>query len=323
MSKTKNVVALLVLLCVPVMMFADFREHMDRIEFGVSAGVGFYVGQRNPLDKSELLRIQAYDAVGFGSKSTLKWPGIETFGFQVGYRFDTHWHLKVQATRQRVCFAEYDYLTDANANTLQVRNVYYNPMWHVDVMAEYNLLNYGNIMMPKQRMYNVTPYVGLGIGVTMFNKYATLRAVNPHPENTGDVNYAKMNTFYPQVGKKYEGMKSSITPTGNNEVAVGLYIPVAFGVKWRINDNVQLKGTFQYQLYFSNKGKGGLNSNLEGATRVDYLNGSKHYAFQSAANRPEFDDLTKHIVGQNHDCLFSISAIFNLGKWYEDRLITY
>lgn len=296
MSKTKVLVVFLMLVSMPFMMLADIREHSDRFEFGASAGVGFYVGQKNPVAGRDLLRIQSYDAVAFGERSTLKWPGIETFGFSFGYRFDTRWNIKLQTTRQRVCFAEYDnemYVNGNHVDPAKTRCVYYNAMWHLDVMAEYNLLNYGNIMMPNQRIYSVVPYIGFGLGITMANKEATLRS-----NQTG----AKLNTFYPQVGTK------------GKEVAVGMYIPVSVGVKWRVNDNVQLKGTFQYQLYFSNNKFGGLSSNLEGATYVDA---------PLANTRPSFENLDKHITGYNHDCIFSISAIFNFGKWYEERLVTY
>ena len=88
MSKTKVLVAFLILVSMPVVVFADFREHMDRFELGVAAGVGFYVGQESPVANSTLERVQAYNAVAFGDKNTLKWPGIETFGFEGGYRFD-------------------------------------------------------------------------------------------------------------------------------------------------------------------------------------------------------------------------------------------
>ena len=169
MSKTKVLVAFLVLVSMPVVMFADFREHMDRIELGVSAGVGFYVGQENPLAGGKLERVQSYNAVAFGDKNTLKWPGIETFGFEAGYRFDMRWHLQLKTVRQRVNFVEqYE----------GVRALYYNAMWHVDAMAEFNILRYGNKMTPEQGVYNVVPYVGLGLGVTMYNQNATLRAVN-------------------------------------------------------------------------------------------------------------------------------------------------
>ena len=140
MSKTKVLMVLLTLIAAPAVMFADARQNIDRLEFGVSAGVGFYVGQKNPVEGSDLLRIQSYDAIAFGERSTLRWPGIETFGFSFGYRIDTRWHVKLQTTRQRLCFAEY-----AN-NAPKTRNVYYNAMWHLDAMAECNILPLGNVM---------------------------------------------------------------------------------------------------------------------------------------------------------------------------------
>ena len=305
MSKTKVLMVLLTLIATPMAMFADLRKNIDRLEFGVSAGVGFYVGQDVPVAGTGLERVQSYDAVAFGEKNTLRWPGIETFGFNVGYRFDSRWTLVANTVRQRVCFAEYD----NNAMTVsgdavpveRTRGVYYNAMWHVDVMAEYNILNYGNIMMPRQKVYNVVPYVGLGFGVTVFNKNATLRSM---------YGYGDINSFYPRVG--YAQKDGKYYPA---EVAAALYIPAAVGVKWRINDNVQLKGTFQYQLYFASKNQGGLSANLEGASYSD--------RYKETAVRPTFDELDKVVAGKNHNCLFSISAIFNIGKWYEDRLITY
>ena len=326
MNKTKVLTTLLMLVLIPAVAFADFRDHIDRLEFGPSAGVGFYVGQKAPAATThpDLLRVQSYDAIAFGERGTLKWPGIETFGFSVGYRIDTRWHVTLKAVRQRVCFAEYDSIISTSNVPEEVRSVYYNSMWHVDAMAEFNLLNYGNIMAPEQAIYNVVPYVGMGVGVTIFNKNATLRAIN---RNNNSFLYSKMNTCFPQVGKMYKGTTDGEKLKDKNELAVGLYIPVAFGVKWRINNNVQLKGSFQYQLYFSNKGKGGLNSNLEGATAAPYLTAREGSVdvprCENVKNRPAFDQLDKHIVGYNHDCLFSISAIFNLDKWKEDRLIMY
>lgn len=313
MSKTKVLTVLFVL--VPIMMFADFREHLDRIEFGPTAGVGFYVGQKNPTGDLDLVRVQSYDLLAFGEERHLGWPGIETFGFSVGYRFDTRWQLQAKTTRQRLSFAEYDYAGGGKG----IRGLYYNAMWHVDLMAEFNILNYGNKMQPDMGLYNVVPYVGLGLGCTMFNQNATLRAVNG-----GDHNERDINTLYPQVGKMYKGKDDQgQSLTDPNKIGLGLYVPVAFGVKWRINDNVQLKGQFQYQLYFSTSGAGGLNSNLEGATNASYYQTNKPRTDASFQGRPTFEQLAKYTVGKNHDCLFSLSAIFNLEKWKEERLVTY
>lgn len=305
MNKTRILVALLVLISVPMMLFADIREYADRFEFGASAGVGFYVGQKSPVEGSDLLRVQSYDAIAFGERPTLRWPGIETFGFSLGYRLDTRWNVKIQTTRQRLCFAEYAPNANSSSNS-ELRKVYYNAMWHLDAMAEYNLLNLGNVMMPRQALYNVVPYVGFGIGVSLYNKNATFRS---------DTYNKDKGIMYPRVGSLPEEYKTIVKNNGEEvtraeewkraEIAVGTYIPVAFGVKWRVNDNVQLKGTFQYQFYLHS-------SNLEGAS----------YDATFSKDRPKFEDLNKKF-GSNHDCLFSLSAIFNFGKWYEDRLITY
>ncbi len=310
MNKSKILLVIMVLLApmfATVSNAADIREHIDRLELGVSAGAGFYVGEENPVAGSTLLRVQTYDVLGFGEKEDWGWPGIETFGFMVGYRFDARWHLKVQTTRQRLCFAEYSYATND-----KLRNVYYNAMWHVDAMAEFNMLNLGNVMLPKQGLYSVVPYIGFGFGVTMFNKTATLRKI-PYRDKVND--YDLVGPMYPRVGFLPELLDTPIqeknpaeTPKfqwNTTEVGVGVYIPVAFGVKWRASDNVQLKGTFQYNFYLTP-------GNLAGGS----------YDKKYAPNSPEFDDLVKKF-GSNHDCMFSLTAIFNLGKWYEDRLITY
>ena len=313
MCKTKVLTVLFVMLLVPVMMFAGFKDHIDRIEFGPAVGVGFYVGQPNPfVSDNSLVRIQTYDVLDFKSNSlsSYRWPGIETFGFQAGYRFDMRWHLQLKTVRQRVNFVEqYE----------GVRALYYNAMWHVDAMAEFNILRYGNKMTPEQGVYNVVPYVGLGLGVTMYNQNATLRAVNV---NSG-TSYKDINTWQPMVGKLYQGKD----PDGKaiktkNEIGVGMYIPVAFGVKWRLNDNVQLIGAFQYQMYLSGTKPGsGLNSNLGGATGgADAFGYYQGVAADNIKSRPTFDELNKKALGA-HNCLFSITAVFNLQKWYEERLV--
>ena len=314
MNKTKVLTLFLLLVLMPVFVSAASRlDGLDRLEFGPAVGVGFYVGNYHPSSANEsLLRIPLYDVVALNTyeQTHLDWPGIETFGFSVGYRFNTRWHLLAKTTRQRVAFAEYDQ---------GVRGLYYNAMWHVDVMAEYNLLNYGNKMQPEHKMYNVVPYIGWGLGCTMYNQNATLRAVNG-----GDQNEQKINTWQPQVGKMYKGKdEKGDVVTDKNLIGLGLYVPVAFGVKWRINDNVQLKGAFQYQLYFSNNKAGGLNSNIEGATAAGYYVRDGKSTATNIQNRPTLDQLDKHIVGYNHDCLFSITAIFNLEQWREERLVDF
>jgi hypothetical protein len=317
MNRFKFALALMVL---AMAMFTSRAQaanevQIDRFEFGVSAGVGFYVGQHDPLGTGVVSRVQTYDVLGFAEKPNLGWPGIETFGFSVGYRFNPFWHIKAQTTRQRVCYAEY--LNDKN----ETRNIYYNAMWHTDVMAEYNLLPYG-LSEGGARVRKFTPYLGFGLGVTVFNKESHLRKVYNFEgpmDNFGSTGC--IYTCYPRVGQQQVYDNAGNVSWTKAETACALYIPVAAGVKWRINDNIQLKGTFQYQLFFSGNKPGGLNSNLEGGSFVKV--NLPDIPADKMDGRPTFDQLRKQIVGANHDCLFSISAIFNFGHWYEDRLITY
>ena len=303
MNKCKFLVVLVALFMPMWMTMAsgasNAREHLDRFEFGLSAGVGFYVNQEDPLNNDQFSRIHVYDVLGFGEKTNWGWPGIETFGFMFGYRIDTRWHVTLQTTRQRICFAEY-------AQGSDLKNVYYNAMWHVDAMAEYNILPLSNVMMSKRGMYNVVPYVGFGLGLTMYNPVATLRAQEER-NSMGEPYYEKRGSMYPRVGSipvAYDVEKRKVTEWGPNPVDCAFYIPVAVGVKWRANDNIQLKATFQYNFYSR--------SNLEGAS----------YNENYAPNSPTVEQLSEH-VGISHDCLFSLTAIFNFGKWYEDRLIAY
>jgi YD repeat-containing protein len=154
------------------------------------------VGQHDPLGTGVVTRVQTYDAVGFPDGNDHGMPGVETFGFSVGYRFNPFWHIKAQTTRQRVSFVEYlnkDYATHA---------LYYNAMWHTDVMAEYNLLPYG-LSEGGARVRKFTPYLGFGLGVTVFNKDAQLRHINgksgPKNDFAGTGCYY---TCYPRVGQQ-------------------------------------------------------------------------------------------------------------------------
>lgn len=304
-------VVMLVLVSIPTMMFADFREQMDRFELGLSAGVGFYVAPRNPVAGNDALyRIHSYDALYLkqGHGGTFKWPGIETFGGSVGYRFDTRWTLRAQAMGQRIHFIETN--TQFQGDPCNETYTYYNTLCHLDAIAEFNILNYGNMMQPEIGMYNVVPYVGLGVGMTFYNKDATIRSAIPGGSNL------ELSNTYPIVGSKNK-------LTGEKSLGIAAYIPVVFGVKWRINDYVQLKGAFQYQIYLT---KG----NLEGGCPIggETMDGVsvvrnkevKNPVNLNASGRPTFDQMTSGIY---HDCIFSLSVIANLGKWYEDRLITY
>lgn len=309
----------------------DFQ--VDRIELGLTAGVGFYTGQNQV---NGFTRIQCYDILG----STIQdrglktdWPGIEAFGFSVGYRFNTMFQAKLQTTRQRMAFMEYDGATSNGA-------LYYNAMWHTDAMLEYNILPYGVVSAGGGGVYNIVPYIGIGLGVTVYNQEASLRNVDGRKDIPGSTLFS----WYPRVGYKQvwerpldkfgqpkldaDGKElPRVLKWKKADTGVALYIPIAMGAKWRIDEHWQLKATFQYQLYFQNASPGGLNSNLDGGTFVDrsfYVDDTEYSDL--TPGRPDFnylDQNNKKVVGQNHDFLFSLTAIFNFSTWYEERIVEY
>lgn len=310
MKRTSFFVLMLAFACVPTMMFADAREHLHRFELGLTAGVGFYVAPRNPIAGNDALyRIHSYDALYLkqGHGGTFKWPGIETYGGSLGYRFDSRWTLRAQVTAQRIHYIE------TNSNDVETYNrtyTYYNTLCHLDAIAEFNILNYANVMQPNAGLYNVVPYVGFGLGMTFYNKDATLRSA------IGSHGNLQLSSTYPIVGAKNK-------LSGETSLGVAAYLPLVFGVKWRINDYVQLKGAFQYQLYLTP-------GNLEGGCPIDGVMSNVQVVDKKKklidpieldpTGHPTFAQMSR---GVYHDCLFSLSVIVNMGKWYEDRLITY
>ena len=307
MNKTRIVVALLALITVSNVGFAEHRVTIDRFEFGAHAGVGFYVAPRQPVEGNDAVyRIHTYDALYLrqGHGNTFEWPGIESFGGSVGYRIDTRWTLRAQATGQRLHFIE----TDANKiGTCNETYSCYNSLCHLDVIAEFNILDYVVKQLTSAGLYNVVPYVGLGIGMTFFNKDATIRSAIPGGSNLYE------STTFPLVGSENK-------LTGNKSLGVAAYIPAVLGVKWRINDNVQLKGTFQYQIYLTR-------GNLEGGCPIggETMNGVQIWDKEikdfktpinlDATGRPTYDKMS---AGVYHDCLFSLGVIVNFGEWDED-----
>lgn len=290
MKRGYFVIILLALIGLPTIVFAQEQGSLDRFEFGVYGGLGMYVGP-NEAAKG-ILQVPRY----IQNEDNYKNPGIETFGFSVGYRYDLRWQFKLQATRQRMGFDE---VTNPINNH---KYLYYNAMWHLDAMAEFNILRFGPEMRPGQSVYNVVPFVGLGYGLTFYNENATLRTKR---DGLGDI-----GAKYPRVGRNLlQDDKGKFTIAEKANTNLAMYIPMALGVKWRINHNVQIKGTFQYHLYFQNPDKSDkiadwtpkINSNICGGT----LNTSG-------------DKIYGGVVGSHHDFMLSLGVVVNFGVWLED-----
>lgn len=211
----------IVLLVVLAPLFVNAQT--QNIEFGMQVGAGFFMGNENPAD-------------GYTRTNEFAWmrdsegmPAFETYGALFRYRFDYRWTLQLQGMRQRARFKE---ISEAHEDGL----FFYNGMWNVDVMAEFNLIKYGFVENRNAKIYTVTPYVALGLGTSIYNEHATYR---------WGLNTGKKNSPYPAIKAK--------------DMTAAMYIPFAFGLKLRMASNWQFKVACQYDLYV-------LNGELNGTT---------------------------------------------------------
>ena len=182
------------LLMMSTSVFAD--ERLYRLELGIQAGGSYYAGELAPY---------AFLSMG------------ETYGMQVRCKIDNRWALQFKGQRQRVI------------NTLEAGNqwglpagAYQNPMWHFDLMGEFNFFRFG-YQSNDYRVRNITPFISVGIGFTAYNVYATRQEEYPMVEVNKEsrMNYA-------------------------------LYLPVCVGMKWEFAPRWQLQVAWQHQLYMAN-----------------------------------------------------------------------
>lgn len=187
------------------------KEHV--IDVGLGVGLGFYNGAEYNGQREQYL------AEGWKKFE----PVNEMFGLSAAYRIDRHWAVQLQGYRQRMMFNDHNPLVDSTSTNFLGGKFYYSPLWHIDVMGEYNILEY---IPSSQDVANgsLTPYVGLGLGVALFDSIA-------HPRHLDD---GTDGTMYPLIDK----------------MSWGLYAVAGAGVKWHITDGWQLKAAINYQLHF-------------------------------------------------------------------------
>lgn len=130
-------------LCVPT--FVVGQDKMYRLELGVQAGAGYYMGELAPYAFTNI---------------------SEVYGAQMRVKVDSRWALQVKGQRQRVI------------NKIKAENdwglregKYVNPLWNFDVTGEFNFFRFGiNPYDIRQRA--ITPFVFVGIGFAAHNVYA-------------------------------------------------------------------------------------------------------------------------------------------------------
>ena len=244
----------------------DPKMHWEYLEVGLQVGVGFHEGMAVPAEGVHRVYQNALECFAD------KFPIMETYGAVVRYSIDYHWALQLQGMRQRLYFTE------------EGKGHFYNSMWDVDVTAEYNILPYGlrvhrpkGVMGARIRPCQVTPYVLFGLGVSMSNKNAIYRGAKlPVKDWTSE----DLKEMYP-----------AIKPAGGN-LAASAYVPVGVGVKWRVDDNWQLKMACQYNLGIGKDPSGGTRSRQEMAATT-------------------YDNMK---VGVWHNVVLNIGVVYNFGS---------
>jgi hypothetical protein len=173
------------------------QENFYHLEVGVHAGVGYYTGE-----------LERYV---FSSMS-------ESYGIQARCKIDRRWSLQVKGIRQRV-ISKFDADNEYGVKA----GKYQTPMWHMDLTGEYNFFPFGWNTYDV-RVKNVTPYISLGLGMTVHNTFANSKE-GAYP----DVHFKDMN-----------------------KLDYAMYIPVGVGLKWRFADRWHFEMLWQHNLYMLN-----------------------------------------------------------------------
>lgn len=296
-----RVVLILLAIAFSSVTFAQETTKIEMFEVGVQLGGGFAWSNTEPVPG--VAREYA-----FGWKPGEAIPSMETYGGVFRLNLHERWAVQLQGMAQRVMFNEtmpkkYDADTPPTY-------YYYNTMCNLDAMAEFNILKYS--FSTRQA---ITPYVALGLGVSIYNKDATFAFTSD-----GDGG-SKFNTSYPTIGKNR---------------AAALYLPVGIGVKMRLTGFMQIKASVQYDFYVSGTDKmvdlyGGTWANVKDVTVRK--NNSKWTDNQllgklDFSGRPQYADLKsayrdKNVIGNSHNMVFSVGVIFNITRMYKDMIIEY
>ena len=161
------------------------------LDIGVQAGTGYYVGECARVFESDK------QLNSFANLS-------EVLGAQLRYKIDQRWSIQIKGQWQRIMYKYMDV-------------EYHNPMWSIDMTAEYNFFRFG--MHPYDlRVKPITPFVFIGIGTSLVSEYASRI----------DESLALSRTRYnlPNV-----------------------YVPLGIGVKWMFAERWQLQAAWQHQVY--------------------------------------------------------------------------
>lgn len=147
------VLCLFVVCLLPSRMYAQ-RMGRNQLEFGIQGGLAYYIGDAHPKMFQDVR---------------------EAYGAEFSYLFNRRWSLMVQGATMRIAGrpATSQGLPDPNGELWTSRLV------DVDVVARFNFLPFGltDKYDPKLKAY--TPYIFVGIGMTMHKDFTSYYAYIP------------------------------------------------------------------------------------------------------------------------------------------------
>lgn len=142
--------------CLAVLLAAFFLSaraddgRRAQCEFGIEGGCGYYLG----------------DATDMPFKNVR-----EMYGANFRYRFDQRWAIQAKGYTHRIIG---DYPSDMNMHNTQ----WTNQLVNIDVDAEFNFFRFGAKSYDR-RIKPITPYVLVGIGVCLHDKFRKVAAYVP------------------------------------------------------------------------------------------------------------------------------------------------
>ena len=139
MTKIKYIL-LIVLSALSCSLSAQEQPYL--CEFGVQAGVGYYVGDATPH---------------------IFMNPREAYGAQFRYKFTKRWALQAKFSGQRIVGNQYSIKGE------KLDTQWSNRLYNVDVMAEFNFFRFGSAGQYDKRIKPYTPYIFIGIGAGLYN----------------------------------------------------------------------------------------------------------------------------------------------------------
>lgn len=215
-------------------LYAQYHRKEHTIDVGLGVGLGFYNGYGYGGQR-DAYNVDGWIKDGFLLKDPSKFgPVNEMFGASIAYRIDSHWAIQLQGFRQRMLFNDHNPIEYSTNNTFSGGKWYYSCMWNVDAMGEYyffdDIVEVRRPSFLRKKSANLNPYVGLGIGCSLFDSIASPRWLEGG-----------------ESGKAYPMIKN---------IAVGPYVVIGAGAKWHITGRWQLKAAVNYQLHFGRDRRG-------------------------------------------------------------------